>query len=362
MMTREQNLSFKLEKLREAIAKGGYAALEINSQANFSWLTRGRGFIGLAAVAACGSLIVTPNKVYLVTENIEAERLYVEELHQTPEIEVRPFPWNQPEQRGAILAEILDGGKLATEQDLASALFGLRTVMTDYDLEDYRALCQESAQILESTVRGLTPGVSGFELAGELARGLWAAGIEPITALSAFDGRALQYRHPIPYTDRLENYALVVICGRRNGLIASVTRNILLREDPGMIEKHAKCAMVDAVATAKLQPGAVLGDIFTAMAAEYAAQGYPGEEVFHHQGGLTGFMPREIRAVASTSHTVRANEVYAFNPSLQGSKCEDTILVTESGIEVMSHTGNYAYVNCEINGTTIQKPTVLVLQ
>ncbi|MCL2369032.1 MAG: aminopeptidase P family protein, partial [Oscillospiraceae bacterium] len=271
-MTREQNLNWKLQKLRELLAEGGYTALEINSQANFSWLTRGRGFIGLASVAACGSIFVTAEEAYLVTENIEAERLYVEQLDSSPEITVRPFPWNQPERRGEIVASILEGGKLATEQDISAGLFKLRTVMTPYDLSDYRRLCRESAEILEGTVKELIVGISGYELTGELSKRLWAADIEPITLMAAFDDRALQYRHPIPSADKLQNYALVVICARRNGLIASVTRNILLREDPLLMDRHAKCAMVDAVATARLKPGAVVGEIYGAMAAEYAAQ------------------------------------------------------------------------------------------
>ena len=360
-MTRAQNLSFKLQKLRELLETGGYNALEINSQANFSWLTRGRGFIGLASVASCGGIFVTRSKAILVAENIEADRLYVEQLDANPEIEVRAFPWNKPERRAEIVADIIAGGKLATEQDADTELFKLRTVMTDYDLLDYRALCKEAAQILEDTVKELTVGVSGYQLTGEISRRFWAADIEPITILSAFDERALRYRHPLPSADRLQNYALVAVCGRRNGLIASITRNILLREDPVIIERHAKCAAVDAAATAMLKPSAAVGEIFDAMAAQYAARGYPGEEQFHHQGGLTGFIPREIRATTGNIHKVREHEVYAFNPSLQGAKCEDTILVTATEPEVMTHTGNYAYVNCEVGGITLQKPTVLVL-
>jgi len=285
----------------------------------------------------------------------------VEQLDSSPQIEVRAFPWNKPERRTEIVAAITGGGVLATEQDVAADLFCLRTVMTEYDLADYRKLCKETALILEETVRGLTAGVSGYELAGEISKQFWAADIEPITILSAFDGRALQYRHPLPSADRLENYALVAICGRRNGLIASITRNVLLREDSLMMERQAKCAMVDAVATRRLKPGANVGEIFDAMVAEYAAQGYPGEEAFHHQGGLTGFIPREIRANTGNTHTVREHEVYAFNPTLQGAKCEDTILVTETGFEVLTHTGSYAYVDCTVDGMTIQKPGILVL-
>ena len=360
MLVREQNLNHKLVALRTMLDDKGFAALEISSQANFSWLTRGRGFIGLASVLSCGSIIITRQKAYLVADNIEAQRLYTEQLGESPQLETVEFPWNQPKKRADIVKNIVGGGRLATESELAHQLFEMRAVMTEWDIADYRALCKEAAQILEDVVSGLSLGVSGHEVVGEISKRFWSRGIEPITMLCAFDGRALKYRHPIPHAETLENYALVAICGRRGGLIVSATRNLLLREDAGMIAHHTKCAMVDAAATAQLIPGRVLGDIYNRMVAEYARQGHPGEETFHHQGGLTGFVPRELRAVPGCSHVVRRNEVYAFNPSLQGAKCEDTILVANTGPQVMTHTGEYAYISCQIDGQEILKPTVLV--
>ena len=359
MTTKLSDFSYKLSKLREAIENSEYDALEINSQANFSWLTRGRSMIGLASVAACGSLVVTADSVYLVAENIEAERLYVEQLDSNPFVDVREFPWNQPEKRTEIMSSIATG-KLASEQDLADELFRLRTVMTNFDISDYREISIETARILEATVKGLCCGVSGYELTGELAKRFWASNLEPITLLSAFDARALKYRHPIPAADCLENYAMVAVCTRRNGLVVSATRNVLLREDAVMIGRHESCVRVDAVATSMLMPGVVLGDIFDAMTNEYALQGYPGEQLLHHQGGLTGFLPREIRANTCSTHKVRNHEVYAFNPSLQGAKCEDTILITNTAPEVLTHTGDYTYTKCEVGGRELLKPTVFV--
>ncbi|MCG8499682.1 MAG: hypothetical protein MJB12_04640 [Firmicutes bacterium] len=52
--------------------------LVLNNQNHFSWLTGGRGFIGLAATAACGVLMVTHDRVFLAGDNIEAARLYHE--------------------------------------------------------------------------------------------------------------------------------------------------------------------------------------------------------------------------------------------------------------------------------------------
>ncbi len=357
-MDRSDNFTFKITQLREILQNRGFEAVEIKTQTNFSYFTRGRGFIGLASVMACASLIVTMEKIFLVAENIEASRLHIEQLDSEPSVVVCEFPWDEPSKRDDLLSDIIGGLKVASEADLESELFNLRTVMTPYDLNDYRSLCKTTAEIVEKICMEIKPGITEYELAGALSMKLWSANIEPITLLIAFDDRALQYRHPVVTEKSLENYALVAVCGRRNGLIASVTRDVMLRPDEVMFQKHAKCAQVFATFLAALKPGESLSDIYAKGILSYANQGYPMEFKEHHQGGLTGFVPREIRANIGINHIVRSGEVYAFNPSLQGAKCEETVLVTESGLEFMTYTGNYQYVECHVNGNAYKIPTV----
>nr|WP_275980354.1 M24 family metallopeptidase [Halalkalibacter alkaliphilus] len=233
--------------------------------------------------------------------------------------------------------------------------------MTPYDREEYSKLCYETAVLLEETCMNIQKGVSEYELAGEISNKLWSHNIEPITILIAFDERAYNYRHPVMAGERLENYALVGICGRRNGLIVSISRDVLLNNDPEMIHKHEKCAMVNAAFLSGLKVGSTLEKVFERGVMEYEKQGYPLEYKEHHQGGLTGFIPRELRANYGCTHVVRQNEVYAFNPTIQGSKCEDTVLVTEEGIINMTYTGNYAYVTCDIDGEKFVMSTVYVI-
>lgn len=359
-MERFEDFSTKLSRVRAAFNAKGFDAIEIKSQTNFSFITRGRGFIGLASVMACGSLLITGKDVFLISENIEAERLYKEQLGNNPAVTVMGYPWDEPTKRTEILNRLTSGLNVASEADLESELFKLRTVMTPYDLEDYRKLCHETAVIVERICMNLKPGISEYELAGEIAKQLWSANIEPITLLIAFDERALQYRHPVMTEKILENYALVAVCGRQNGLIASVTRDVLIKADESMIKKHKKCAQVFAAFLSALSPGNNVSNIYEMGINAYASVGYPLEFKEHHQGGLTGFVPRELRANIGVHHEVRAGEVYAFNPSLQGSKCEDTYLVTEDGIECMTHTGNYHYVEIVRDDITYKIPTVYV--
>lgn len=360
-MNRFEDFSYKINHLRQEVTKKGFDCIEIKSQMNFSFLTRGRGFIGLASVVACGSLLVTKENVYLISENIEAERLFNEQLGNNPAVTVEAYPWDEPIKRLEIISKLTQDLKVATEADLEAELFQIRTQMTNYDVECYRELCRQTAEIVESICMNLQIGVSEYELAGEISKRLWSANIEPITLLIAFDDRALKYRHPVMTDKCLENYALVAVCGRQNGLIASVTRDVLINKDTAMVQKHEYCAQVFAAFLSEISPGNDLSEIYETGISEYSTVGYPLEFKEHHQGGLTGFVPRELRANIGIHHQVRVGEVYAFNPSLQGAKCEDTYLVTEDGIKCLTYTGNYRYVDCEKNGISFKIPTVYVV-
>ncbi|MBE6831120.1 MAG: M24 family metallopeptidase, partial [Ruminococcaceae bacterium] len=352
----------KEEILRNILRDKGADALTLSNQNDFSWLTGGRGFIGTASTGACGTAVVTKDRTYLVAENIEATRLYREQLGENPFVTVKEYPWQEPGERAKILNEICGGGTRLDAGDIGEELFEARTRMSAYDIERYRDICQTAAKDLEEVCRTLKVGVTEYELAGQLAQKFWADNLEPITLLIGFDERALRYRHPVPAGAALKNYALVAVCARRAGLIASATRLVALK-NPGseIMERQKVSAYVDAVFAANTLPGRTVGSVFGSALAAYAEKGYPDEWKFHHQGGLTGYVARELKAVSGSTHIIRENEVYAWNPSVQGTKSENTILITKDGFENLTHTGNYPYLTYEIDGRKIMTEDILIL-
>lgn len=94
---------------------------------------------------------------------------------------------------------------------------------------------------------------------------------------------------------------------------------------------YTRLLEVEAAAFNETVPGKTMGEVFQKICTAYDKIGMPEEWRRHHQGGLTGYLAREIRADKSTGHVVRVGEAYAWNPSCEGAKCEDTVLVTENG-------------------------------
>lgn len=352
----------KLSQLRLLINEKSAGALILNRQCNFSWLTGGRGFVGIASTAACGSLLIRQDSVFLIAENMEAGRLWKEQTLENPDIQICDYPWQQPENRTHHILKLANGHRILTEKEVEPELFVLRTVMSPYDIDRYRQLARTTSLELEAACRTLYPGMDEYELSSELAQRFIACGLEPITILIGFDERAAQYRHPVPTGAYLHNHALIAVCTRQNGLIVSATRMVCLRRDDELVRRQKAAGYVDAVLCGGTRPGMDTANLFVQAQAAYAFQGFAEEWRQHHQGGLTGYMPRELKARETLHHIIREGEVYAWNPSVQGTKSENTILVTPTGFENLTYTGNWKYIEHQLPGGRILTEDILILE
>jgi antitoxin VapB len=141
-----------------------------------------------------------------------------------------------------------------------------------------------------------------------------------------------------------------VICARRKGLIASVTRLVHFGELASESkENYLKLLNVEAAFLDGTKPGATLADAFKGGQLEYLKQGFDRDEwTNHHQGGPTGYLPRDFTANEKTNQLIGIRNAIAWNPSAAGFKVEDTLVVTESGFEFI--TGSNTWPSLEIAG------------
>jgi antitoxin VapB len=199
-----------------------------------------------------------------------------------------------------------------------------------------------------------------YEIAGRLAEETYRQGALPIVNLIATDERIFGFRHPLPQDKKMEKYAMLVLCGRRHGLVCSVTR--LVHFGPlsdELKKKQAAVTQVDARIIAGTRPGKTLAQMFGEIQQAYADAGFPGEWQLHHQGGPAGYEPREFVANPRAEQHVAAGQAYAWNPSITGVKTEDTVLITPDGFEVMTEIPGWPMVEVPVGGQTVRRPLIL---
>jgi Xaa-Pro dipeptidase len=363
MVDAEMNteLQEKLERIRRLLAKKNVHGILLSSLASFSWLCGGRGHIGLASEQACGKFLVTPSDCYLLINNIEAERIEREELRVSG-VHVVSFPWYQPEDEQAIIKRLMQDRQWITEQQLAGEVARLRWELTSPEMERYREAGRAVAKALEQTCMEIKRSETEFQIAARLAAHCLEAGIDPILQLVAVDERAAQFRHPVPTNKRLDRYAMVVVGGRKHGLVVSATRCVHLGPLPDdLARRHRDAAFLDAELIAKTRPGVRVQDLFAHLQRRYHELGFSQEWTRHHQGGLTGYVSREYRASDRSDEIVRVNQAFAWNPTIRGTKSEDTILIRESVNEIITETGEWPLLEFSIEGIPIRRPAILVL-
>ena len=106
--------------------------------------------------------------------------------------------------------------------------------------------------------------------------------------------------------------------------------------------------------------GATSAELFRVAQDAYTAEGFPGEEQYHHQGGPTGYGEREWIATPDGAETVVNHQAFAWNPSIRGGKAEDTVILRDGKIEWLTSTPGLPVIEAEVNGKIYPSAGVLV--
>ncbi|WP_423821130.1 M24 family metallopeptidase [Salinisphaera sp. SPP-AMP-43] len=348
-------MSQRLETLRQAMPDWGIDALILNSRENVAWLTEGATYYVVErSEAGVASLLITAEGVYLVAPDNEIDRLLAEEPCPFV-LEPATYPWYGDE--NATIRSIIGSARLGSDmpradaRDIGSELLPYRFALNVDEREKFAALGQDAAAVVEAVARRLIPGQSEREVEAEILHDCLALGIRPVCTLVAFDDRIDRFPHPIPTGRRLAQRCLITLGAERHGLNVSLTRLVHFGEpDPHARQVLAKLAEVHAETYAVLQPGLGFEDLFAAITDAYAQVGVVDGWRRHHQGGPAGYGCRDLVLTPGTTGQVVANQAFAFNPTLPGSKSEDTGLLTDGGIQWLTRTGDWPEIVIDRQG------------
>ena len=363
--TSNTELSLKLERIHGLLTQCNLDALLLQKTENFAWATCGGDpHINIADSMGIASLLITPTDRFVVTNNIEATRLMQEQGLAEQGWEFEVAAWFEGD---AQIASLTRGMKLGADTsfhhalDLSGEIASIRSQLTPEEGNRYRELGRLCAQGMRQSIDAVKPGMSEYEIAGQLAQSVESRGVQAVVNLVAVDERIFSYRHPLPTDKKLRNYALLILCGRKWGLICSVTRFVHFGALPDEIRQKAKAvARIDAEMIAATRPGKTLGDVFSQAQAAYAASGFPDEWKLHHQGGSAGYAPREVTATPTSTEPVLPGQVFAWNPSISGAKSEDSILVGEGSNEIITEMTDWPSIDVQVGQQVFKRPAILV--
>lgn len=360
------DVSQKQTLIGELLDRHRLDAILLQRVSSIAWMTGGAcAYVNTARSEAEASLFLTRTRRYLVTNNIEAVRLEQEEGLATQGWIFRVDPWFE---KNTALLELTAGLKVGSDGlspeavNLSDEIAHLRADLSPDEGDRFRSLGRLCAQAMEAAIRALHPGQTEFEIAGLLSGEAECRGVQATVVLIATDARIFNYRHPLPTSKKLERYAMLILCGRRQGLVCSITRLVHFGPLPDELQRKAEAvARIDATLIAATRPGRSLKDIFRSGMEGYAKAGYPEEWRLHHQGGPAGYEPREYVATPTSIEQVKVGQVYAWNPTITGSKSEDSILVGKKENEILTAVPGWPTIQVDVNERTLERPAILVI-
>jgi len=352
--------------MREFLKSKNLKGLVLKRQANFSWMTcGGLNLVGITTEFGATTLLITEDSKFLISNNIEAPRMIHEEGLERQGFIVKVFPWYE-DQEVTIVKELIGEGPLGSDvpfpnaQMLAEDIARLRYSLTPEEIERYQWLGERVSSALEKTVMKTKKGEKESGVVARLCKEIWKDRIDPITLMAAADDRIFKFRHPIPTERKIEKYLMVSVNARKGGLIVSLTRFVHFGRLPRELKKKYEAnVFIDCTMMAHTQPGVPAKEVLQKAIDAYREKGYPEEWKLHHQGGSIGYTGRDYRTHLKTPDIIQENQAFTWNPSITGTKSEDTILATSKGIEMVTYPVLYPTLQQEAEGISFTRPAIL---
>jgi antitoxin VapB len=341
----------RMTPLRELMKHKGLESIVLRRNPNLAWAIAGRAHVPTTIDAACFDLIITQDSATAITNVVEAPRLIAEELPS--EVSVKTIKWSEGRD-----PQLPTGAKVGCDQpgadriDLGTEIEIIRASLIESDVARYKEICSDAATALGNAMKQVVSSDREIDVAGLITHALWQADLEIAFLGVAGQERVHKFRHPLPTSAVVGNRVSASICAKRKGLIASVTRILSFETISDAMAKDyeaiykVEAAMLDATIVGK-----PFSDPVNAAIAAYPANGFDSDEwAKHHQGGPTGFLPRDWPANTGSARLIANNQPIAWNPTGKGFKAEDTILATISGVKILSMDPDWP--SFEVNGRT----------
>jgi hypothetical protein len=344
MKTTSPETKEKLRTIREAMRMEKIETLRLRGVDWFAWATDGGdSSVIFSNETGIADVLIQENEAWILTNQIEHARLLEEEV--SPEFKITSFSWQNQDETEIFVNDL--GGKVYSDRPkmnefpLPLSIHHLKWTLSEAEENRYRALGRDASEAATDTLYQAHPEMTEWELAGLAAHALWKRGIHPLLTLVGGEDRGNRHRHTVAQRAPLGSRAMLVICGRRDGLFANFTRHVFFREPRNDEKKWMKDLIeIEAEAISATQELKSLDETYQRIKSRYESLNYDNEINLHHQGGPTGYLSREIIANGRSKAVPHPalHRAFAWNPSLSGgAKIEDTLLLNGSGeIEVLT--------------------------
>lgn len=355
----------RIDRVRQSMSERGLDGLLISHPSNRVYLT---GFTGedIAPNESAGHVLITSSESVLITGSVNTTQAEA----QAPHVRVitRQGAWadviaNTIRQSGAVRIgyeahAMLEGVYRGLNEALTDTSIDVTWEPVDGLVEVFRAvkspleiaLLRKAFEITNAAFDRVAPTIKAGQTEWEVSWAIHVAMVElgaegPSFPTIVASGRNAARPHHEPGTTVIrEGEPIVIDMGARyHGYCADLTRTVWVGEPDDML-KTVYPIVAEAVEQVleRVQPGVTGAEMDDAARSFISARGY-GEAFSHGLGHGVGVRVHEAPSASRLSTDVLAAgnvitiEPGVYLPDWGGVRVEDVVLITEDGIELLTH-------------------------
>ena len=238
----------------------------------------------------------------------------------------------------------------------------LRVPLTETEIRKYRWLGRKCAEAVESVCRQIEPGMTDLGIEALLCDALRRQAILPAGTNVRTDGVVEEVNQkPRRDVKRVEKYAELEVAARAWGLTVAVARHIHFGPVPEELQKKANAAArINAGCWARTEPGVAAGSILVGAISDYADTGFLDGWRQRDLGGAIGYRTRDWLASPGSARILQSSAAYVWNPAVDGFTMEDTVLLIDDRLEILTETSGWPIIESKALGTIYRAPGILV--
>jgi Xaa-Pro dipeptidase len=360
---RRADIEQKMAQVATLLSETSCEGLLLLEPDNFSWLTSGAIPRGQLDPDESPALYCNGDQRWLLSSNVDAQRLFDEELDGLG-FQLKEWPWHWG--REQLLADLCQNRRVACDRPSGDAkvvgdrLRRLRRQLTAYEQACLRALGHIVSHALEATCRTMEPNQTEREVAGQISHRLVHRGVLPLHVGVAAGDRAKRYRNYGFTATAITGYAQMTTTARKYGLTATASRAVCFGELPADVrQEHNAVCRVSASYLASTWPEAVPREILTAGRRIYTVTGYEHEWALAQQGHVTGRAAVELPITTRTEEIFLPGWAVTWHASAGCAASCDTFLVTDKGPKTLTPTETWPLKRIKIQGAEFVRPDIL---
>lgn len=361
---RALDIERKHERITALLADNNIGGLLLTKPANFAWFTTGGDSARGSWSEVASALFITPEARVVLAPNTDSGQVFDRQIPGLG-FQLKERIWQEP--REVLLSDLCRGRAVASDApferctDGSFMLGGLRLPLSKYEIRQLREAGQLVAHAVEATARTLSRGEQESEIAGQVAHRMLRHQIYPERIQVCADGHSQQYRHWAFGPDPVRRYCTITAIGRKNGLHVGTSRTVSFGSPPKQVrDDHLAALLVQATGMFFSQDQWEIFETWKRVERIYEKFGNSEEWHFADQGMITGYQLCEQPIAPKSEFRITSGMPIFWQPSIRTAQVSDTIVVKDSGFEVLTPMENWPQVEVDIKGVAIPRPDILL--